>query len=137
MSHSTIGIEFEFLNASRENLRRRNQTNWQVETDGSVRHHAPRYTWLDEQRFFDSNTEFGGEIISPILTFDNEIWGHIIPVMELLYEFGEVSKAANSIHIHYGIQGMKTVRLAKLFAWLQENEAVFFDVSAPAAQSPR
>jgi len=137
MADDTIGIELEFLNAGFTEFGEANHTGWKVETDGSVRHHAGRYTWIDDERFFPTRTEFGGEIISPILRFNNGIWRKIIPVMELLQDFGEVSKAANSIHIHFGIQGMGTPKLCKLFSWLKDNEAVFFDVSAPGEQEPR
>ena len=92
MADDTIGIELEFLNAGFTEFGEANHTGWKVETDGSVRHHAGRYTWIDDERFFPTRTEFGGEIISPILRFNNGIWRKIIPVMELLQDFGEVSK---------------------------------------------
>ena len=133
----TIGIELEFLNAGIREFGNANKTNWKVETDGSVRHHGERFEWVDDGRFFNAETEFGGEIISPILDFNSNIWNNIIPVMELMHDFGEVSKAANSIHIHYGIQGMSIKQLTELFGWLKENESIFFNVSAPGEQLPR
>lgn len=114
---ANIGIEMEFTEMSLNNAQRLCPRGWKVDTDGSVRSQRAGNFLNPGGNSTDSN--YGGEFISPIVVHDDPLFIRQITALTALLD--QDDRASLHVHVSYEHMLEKTINALRLFLNFEEH----------------
>lgn len=131
---NSIGIEIEYVDVTQEQMYKLGKKlGWRSTSDGTVRSHRLT-SGLLEITEGGKRTEYGGELISPVLNVKDKRWEEDIRrILGTLRSHGEGVDSRTSIHVHVNATGMPLYAMLNMIRLGLWSEAAFYRIGCGPA----